>query len=845
MKQQKPLTEREFLSQVGGYLALHGPKLIDNGYKVVPIAVGKKAPGFDGWQKARASTAQLREWVNKDGFQWSGVGVLTKETPAIDIDVRDAEVAELLDAWVRKNLGNAPMRVGRAPKRLFLFRTDEPFRKMRSTKYMDEWAQEQMIEILGDGQQCVAFHKHPDTGRPYDWPDGESPLTMKAGDLPTLAAEQIVDLFDYFDELARERKWAELKGKRLAGSSGANENPWAEDTNAIDIEEDELRNYLMLVPHPEDHDEWINIGMALWHQYDGDDQGLDLWNEWASEADNYDRDELDRRWKSFSIRGKGRAPITARYIVKMAKEAMESAALKLGIELQEKFQTAKTLQEWEEARKEAREAEIDSLTRSRIATVAKKSIDAITGQPTPLAEIKRAVSFTGGGDDKVPEWCADWVYDTSNDRFFSLKRKISASKQGFDAMYDRKAFTKKDLLEGKKEASNSASELALNVFRIPVVNGLRFLPGDDDIVYTEAGTFANTYHENELPEVPAKLSPKDRKAVARVKAHIAHLLPDEREQRLFTDWLSWVLQHPGEHARHGVLLQGVEGDGKTFFAEMMRMCMGISNVRMLNAHIFHSDFSDWAEGQVLACVEEVRLVDDKNKHEVLNKIKPFIANTIVEIHPKGKPIHNVKATTSYLLFTNFKDALPITDNDRRYLVLFSQWQNRERLKAFREANPTYYSDLYACIEESPGALRYWLLNHEQSEEFKPMDPAPDTKARLQMIRRAKPPFVLSMEEVIDDNKYELVSRDIISLTQLEAAFSNDGMQYPAAKSLSTMLDREGYEHLGRTSVHGSRTHLWSKNPDMFMTNDVLDTNKLHDYLQRRADEILDEDDGSF
>jgi hypothetical protein len=842
MNDKKPLTEAEFLSQKGGYLALHGPRLIENGYTVVPISVGKKAPGFDGWQKARATTAQIREWVDKDGHRWAGVGVLTKNTPAIDIDVRDEEVALLVDAWVRKKFGAAPMRIGRAPKRLFVFRTDEPFRKMRSTKYQDEWCQDQMIEVLGDGQQFVAFHKHPDTNKPYTWPDKKNPLNVRAADLPTLDAGQIAELFDYFDELARERGWSEIKGKRLAGASGGDDNPWAEDSNAIDIEEDELRNYLMMVPHPEDHDEWINIGMALYHQYDGDDQGLELWNEWASEADNYDADELDRRWKSFAIRGKKRAPITARYIVKMAKEAMETAALKLGVELQERFQNAKTQKEWEEARTATREAEIDSLTRSRLSQVAKKSLDGITGAATPLSEIKKAIAFSGGADDKTPEWCTDWVYDTSNDRFFSLKRKISASKQGFDAMYDRKAFTKKDLLDGKKAASNSASELALNTFRVPVVNGLRFMPGDDDIIYTEAGTFANTYHENEIPAMPEKLSPRDRKAINRVKAHIAHLLPDEREQRMLIDWLSWVVQNPGDHVRYGVLLQGVEGDGKTFFAEMMRMVMGISNVRMLNAQIFHSDFSDWAEGQVLACVEEVRLVDDKNKHEVLNKIKPFIANTIVEIHPKGKPIHNIKAMTSYLLFTNFKDALPITDNDRRYLVLFSQWQNRERLKEFKAEHPDYYAELYGCIEESPGALRHWLINHKQADDFKPMDNAPDTKARLAMIRRAKPPFVLTLEEVIDDNGWELVSRKLVATGHLEAAFDAINVAFPSAKALGTMLDREGYEQIGRMTINGSRTYLWSKDPALFVDNDVLDPDKVLEYYEKRKDEILDADD---
>ncbi len=103
--------------------------------------------------------------------------------------------------------------------------------------------------------------------------------------------------------------------------------------------------------------------------------------------------------------------------------------------------------------------------------------------------------------------------------------------------------------------------------------------------------------------------------------------------------------------------------------------MGVSNVTMLNAHsVVNSDFTDWAYGQCLCCVEEVRITGTKgrDKWQAINKIKPFITNNIIEIHPKGKPVANVTNTSSYMLFSNYKDALPLDDNSRRYLVLFSK-----------------------------------------------------------------------------------------------------------------------------------------------------------------------------
>src|SRR6056297_1865827 len=47
------------------------------------------------------------------------------------------------------------------------------------------------VEVLGQGQQVLAFGIHPDTGRQYYWPDGETPLDVPIGDLPQVDADAV------------------------------------------------------------------------------------------------------------------------------------------------------------------------------------------------------------------------------------------------------------------------------------------------------------------------------------------------------------------------------------------------------------------------------------------------------------------------------------------------------------------------------------------------------------------------------------------------------------------------------------------------------------------------------
>jgi RecA/RadA recombinase len=78
------------------------------------------------------------------------------------------------------------------------------------------------------------------------------------------------------------------------------------------------------------HDPWLQVGMALHHETNG--EGFDLWDEWSSHADNYPGPEaLRSRWDSFGRAG-GRV-VTARTLVKMANE--QGARINVSVNLAE------------------------------------------------------------------------------------------------------------------------------------------------------------------------------------------------------------------------------------------------------------------------------------------------------------------------------------------------------------------------------------------------------------------------------------------------------------------------------------------------------------------------------
>jgi hypothetical protein len=61
------------------------------------------------------------------------------------------------------------------------------------------------------------------------------------------------------------------------------------------------RGVLAYVPGAE-YVDWLRTGMALYHQYDGSEQGFELWDEWSLEKSegNYDAASQRTKWQSFS-----------------------------------------------------------------------------------------------------------------------------------------------------------------------------------------------------------------------------------------------------------------------------------------------------------------------------------------------------------------------------------------------------------------------------------------------------------------------------------------------------------------------------------------------------------------
>ena len=92
-----------------------------------------------------------------------------------------------------------------------------------------------------------------------------------------------------------------------------------EDTAAQeDINRDEVIGAINTLDPDMDYMDWLSIGMAVHSGFNGNAEGLKIWDEWSRTGQKYRDDECEYRYRTFSKKEKG---ITIKSLYKMAYQA--------------------------------------------------------------------------------------------------------------------------------------------------------------------------------------------------------------------------------------------------------------------------------------------------------------------------------------------------------------------------------------------------------------------------------------------------------------------------------------------------------------------------------------------
>lgn len=584
-----------------------------------------------------------------------------------------------------------------------------------------------------------------------------------------------------------------------------------------------------------EYDDWLKVGQALHHQYVGSDVGFDLWVSWSALSSKHDARMMRKKYDSFGkwsgVRVtmasvcwhvKQQGGVVASVFDTLRAEAQAVDNYSAYCDFKTRISSMSNI---------ALSDDMRAILANDLATNAGKSLG------LTKSEIKKAFCFNVSNKETLtkididkPEWLNDWVYVEKLCEFANTRLNYSIKREAFNAKYNRMG----DCLAAEK----LASDYALIECELLTVVDKMYWPSAAITFEYDNKLMLNSYVQSGYKAVP--IDDSNKHAVDLFLAHIDNLLSDKREQQILLNWLAYIVQNPGKRVNWAILLQGAQGTGKSYFAKVLEWVLG-SNAKSLDPSALGERFTGWAHGAVVNIVEEIRIKGD-DKWRIMDRLKPFITNSMIQIEEKGRDHRTVPNFTNYLLLTNYKDALPITNDDRRFCVMYGRIQNESELFDYfggREATGDYFENLFSTSEKHAGAIKTFLLTYPISEDFKASGRAPDTESRRLMIQASVSPEQCSVEDLINKHECGVVNGRVLDVTWLNELCAIDGDVLPPTRTLGHILTDIGYQQIDNRRLKIKKTnsyhYVWYK-PTAKNNSDVV-KNIVKDFFENDLDSV--------
>ena len=578
--------------------------------------------------------------------------------------------------------------------------------------------------------------------------------------------------------------------------------------------------------------QWLEIAAALKHQFAAtqDAEAYELFDEWSATGSKYEsQDDTSTRWRSLVEQPKGRAPITIRSLLKRAVEGgwnsdpvKESGYKAVSSWIQ--FECKSAIQLMSEGTKRIAAAPLLSQVEegSLVQTLVTRSrID--FSHPLSATDVKReikkhknAVASKKHESTEVvtPPWALGFVYIAALNSLLRHRTRQIYKMDAFDAVFSRKLLPSLEDLEKMDKEVNEATlntprfkptDYLLNHLKCQTVDDVTYNPSaPEEIIIREDGKLLVNIYRRSYREADKGLASYAEDLLC---DHLINTIAEPAYRTVVLDWMAHNVQFPGIKIRYAILLQGAEGCGKTMYFQIMRSTLGNDNVRLINPDSIKKGWNEWVFGSQLVGIEELR-VAGQNRHEIMTTLKEPITNDYVPVNQRARDTRDVRNVTNYMAFTNFHDAVVVSEDSRRWFILKSRLQHKSQIREIVERDPEYFVRLGESFNTHAAGYRHLLENRTISSAFRPNGPAPTTTYLQEMITDTSDDLTLVLNDLLERKDSPLIGEDVLAFGVLRAALTMEGLPTVNPKHLTHVLRNAGYAPAGKHSIAGDRQNIW-------------------------------------
>ena len=272
-------------------------------------------------------------------------------------------------------------------------------------------------------------------------------------------------------------------------------------------------------------------------------------------------------------------------------------------------------------------------------------------------------------------------------------------------------------------------------FTFPKVQDASFKPLlEPGLIFNHHGrTKVNTYKPQEVKKMKGDASP--------FLKHLEKMIPIKHDREILLAYMAAIVQYKGTKFRWTPLIQGAEGNGKSFLMKCVAYAVGENHVHYLNSDDIGNGgnatkFNAWLPNKIFVAIEEVYSQENRNIAESLKKV---LTDERLEIQGKGGDQFTGDNCANFMCTSNFQDAIRKTLDNRRWAVFFTDQQSYKDILAAGMGGD-YFPKLFKWLNGDGYAIMAdFLTEYDIPDELNPATfchRAPDTSSTSAVINRS-------------------------------------------------------------------------------------------------------------
>lgn len=199
---------------------------------------------------------------------------------------------------------------------------------------------------------------------------------------------------------------------------------------------------------------------------------------------------------------------------------------------------------------------------------------------------------------------------------------------------------------------------------------------------------------------------------------------DEFMYSVTYSWMAQIIQEPFTKIGTALIMTGEKGCGKSTFVKIFGDLFGDYFMQTASTKRMFGDFNAHLQSNLVFYANESFWSGDKASE---GKLKNFITEVDFTYEIKGGAIYRGNNFSHLIIDTNYDFVVPVTQNERRYIVL--------KVSSKYKVNEAYFGELYKLTStvEFKESLMFDLMNFDYKPLEKHLRTAPKTEASLEQL----------------------------------------------------------------------------------------------------------------